>query len=88
MHSDGAGQRRPLRCPGVIHMAKFTVIVTEIYCKAVEIEAPDAETAEAVIQGQWDQGEIGLANERDTFDHVEVGAEVSEGAENVANISV
>ena len=59
-------------------MANFTVTVTEVYCKALEIEACDAETAEALVRGQWDQGELDLTKERGTFDHVEVGAEVQE----------
>lgn len=69
-------------------MAKFTVTITEIYCKAIALDAPDAETAEALIQDQWDQGEHDLANERHTFDHVEVAAEVSEGVEDVGDVDV
>ncbi len=51
-------------------MAKFMVTVTETYCKAIPIEASDAETAEALIRGLWDQGELDLAAKRDTFDGV------------------
>jgi hypothetical protein len=56
-------------------MAKFTVTVTEFYCKALTIEACDAETAEALVRGQWDQGEHDLGRQDGTFDHVEFEAE-------------
>ncbi len=69
-------------------MAKFTVTVTEIYCKTFEIETTNAETAEAIVRGQWDQAKIDLVNGRGTFDHVEVDAEVGEGAGNVAHLNV
>jgi hypothetical protein len=56
-------------------MAKFTVMVTECYCKALTIEACDAETAEALVRGQWDQGEHDVSRQDGTFDHVEFEAE-------------
>jgi hypothetical protein len=70
----------------MIHMAKFTVTVTEIYCKAFEIETADAETAEALIQGQWDQGEIEPTD--GGFDHVEIAAEQAEGVPHGADAHV
>jgi hypothetical protein len=54
-------------------MAKFTVTVTEIYCKKFAIDACDAETAEAILRGRWDQGEIDPTD--GGFDHVEIDCE-------------
>jgi hypothetical protein len=62
-------------------MNKYVVMVTEVYYKAIAIEACDAETAEALVQGQWDQGAHDLANEKDCFDHVEVAAEEAHALE-------
>jgi hypothetical protein len=67
-------------------MAKYTVTVTEIYCKAFEIESTDAETAEALLRGQWDQGKIEATD--GGFDHVEIAAEQAEGVPDGADAHV
>ncbi len=58
-------------------MAKFTVMVTETYYKAVEveIEASDAETAEALVRGRWDQGGLDLGRRPERFDGVAFDAQ-------------
>jgi hypothetical protein len=53
-------------------MARLNVTIVETYVKQIAVEAPDAETAEVIVRGRWDQGQLDLAGERGTFDGVEV----------------
>jgi hypothetical protein len=56
-----------------IVMPRFQVSVTEVYVKMVAVEAPDSETAETLVRGRWDQGQIDPTD--NGFDHVEVYCE-------------
>jgi hypothetical protein len=51
-------------------MAKFTVEVREVLLRLVEVEAEDAEQAEAEVTAQYEDEEIVL--DSDDFDSVEI----------------